>query len=128
MSNCKKFSGLIAATLLAASLAGCGAGGSPDDQMARFLVAPDKFVLYNCAALAEKAAVDGAREKELTGLMIKAGLGAGGQIASSIAYRPEYLELHGEMNELRKAAAVKNCKPIPALETPEGLMSDNALR
>ena len=48
MSNCKKFSGLIAATLLAASLAGCGAGGSPDDQMARFLVAPDKFVLYNC--------------------------------------------------------------------------------
>jgi hypothetical protein len=45
MSNCKTFSGLIAAALLAASLAGCGAGGSPDDKMARFLVAPDKFVL-----------------------------------------------------------------------------------
>jgi hypothetical protein len=72
--------------------------------------------------------VDSAREKELTGLMIKAGPGADGQLASSIAYRPEYLELHGEMNELRKTAAVKNCKPIPALETPEGLTSDNALR
>jgi hypothetical protein len=37
--------------LLAALLAGCGAGGSPDDKMARFLVAPDKFVLYNTIAL-----------------------------------------------------------------------------
>lgn len=118
---------LIAATLLAASLAACaGQGGSGDDTMARLLVAPDRFVLFNCEQLSVRATVIVTRQKELEALMAKAGPSADGQLASAITYRPEYLELRGDMIELRKAAAARNCKTIPALD--EGRSSDRAVR
>ena len=50
--------------------------------------------------------------------MIKAGPGTGGQIASSMAYRPEYNQLRGEMVQLRKAAADKNCRFTPGAVAP----------
>jgi hypothetical protein len=112
MSNCKKFAPFAAATLLAALLAGCGAGagGSSDDKMARFLVAPDKFVIYTCPEMAEKAQELTARERELEQLIAKAGQSTDGRLVSSMAYRPDYITVRGEMNELQKAAATKNCK------------------
>ena len=118
---------LIAATLLAALLSACaGQGGSGDDTMARFLVAPDRFVLFNCEQLSVRATVIVTRQKELEALMAKAGPSADGQLASAITYRPEYLELRGDMIELRKAAAARNCKSIPALDG--GRSSDRAVR
>ena len=118
---------LIAAVLLAASLAACaGQGGSGDDTMARLLVAPDRFVLFNCEQLSVRATAIVTREKELEALMAKAGPSADGQLASAITYRPEYLQLRGDMIELRKAAAARNCKSIPALD--EGRSSDRAVR
>ena len=118
---------LLAAALLAAALAGCsGPGGSGDDSMAKFLVAPDRFVLFNCEQLATRASTIVTRQKELEGLMAKAGPSADGQLASAITYRPEYVELRGDMIELRKSAAARNCKPIPALD--EGRSSDRAVR
>ena len=55
------------------------------------------------------------REAELEALMAKAGRDASGKLASALAYRPEYLQVHGEMNELRKTSADKNCgSPPPA--------------
>ena len=53
--------------------------------------------------------------------MIKAGTGTGGQIASSMAYRPEYNQLRGEMVQLRKAAADKNCRAMPNATAPGGV-------
>lgn len=104
----------FAALLAAGLLAGCAVqSGASDDKMARFLVAPGKFVLYDCAQLAQQSATTGAREKELEALIAKAGPGSDGRLVSSIAYRPEYLEVHGEMNELRNAAAAKNCDFVP---------------
>ena len=47
------------------------------------------------------------RQRELEALMVKAGPSTGGQIASSMAYRPEYNQLRGEMVQLRKAAMTR---------------------
>ena len=128
MTENGKICHLVAAALLAASLAGCTtSGGSSDDKMGRFLVAPDKFVLFTCAELAERATTIAERQRVLEGLMAKAGADAGGRLVSSIAYRPEYIEHRGEMNELRSAAAAKNCK-LPGMETPGGRASDKAGR
>ena len=111
--NAKRFR-LTAVALLAAVVAGCSAqGGTPDDRMGRFLVAPDKYLLFNCEQLAEQTKTTAARESELLALMAKAGPSGGGQLVSAVAYRPEYLERHGELNELHRAAAAKNCKPLP---------------
>jgi hypothetical protein len=119
---------IIFAALLAASLAGCTTtGGSADDGMGGFVVAPGKFLLFNCDQLAVRATGIVTRQKELEALMAKAGTGADGGLVSAFSYRPEYVALRGEMNELRKAAAERHCKSIPALEI-EGRASDRAVR
>ena len=129
MTASGKFHHLAVAATLAASLAGCASsGGSADDKMGRFLVAPDMFLLYNCPELAEKAMATAARLKELERLMAKAGPGADGRLVSTVAYRPEYLERRGEMNELRNAAAAKNCKFVPGVDNPGGWTSDSVVR
>jgi hypothetical protein len=89
----------------------------------RFLVDPDRYVLYSCTEIAKKAQTNVIRVRELEALMAKAGEGTGGQLASTMAYRPEYAQLRGEMDQLRKAAADKNCK-----FTPGGRISDQAVR
>lgn len=120
-----KFLRFVAALLLAATLGGCG---TSDDKVGRLLVAPDKFVFYSCADIAEKAAATAARVRELEQLMAKAGEDAGGRLVSSVAYRPEYLERHGEMNELRSAAAAKNCNFVPGAKNSAAPASDKPVR
>ena len=130
MTDSAKFRNLTGVALIAAIVAGCTTqqGGNSDDRLGRFLVAPDKFVLYGCPQLAERATAINIREKELLGLMAKAGEGSGGRLVSTVAYRPEYIELRGEMNELRSAAAAKNCKFAQAPERPAGRASDSTIR
>jgi hypothetical protein len=98
------------ATLAATALAGCAMS---DDRAARFLVAPDKYVLYRCDQIAAEANKNAARQRELESLMARAGPSSSGQFVSTIAYRPEYLQLRGEMNVLRQTAAEKDCKFAP---------------
>ncbi len=99
---------------LAAQLAACtGTPGTRDDKMGRFYVAPDRFRLYNCEQLQLTAVTTRKREQELEDLIAKAGPGAAGSLAADMAYRPEYYQVHGEMNELRRTAAEKNCKFVP---------------
>lgn len=114
----------LIAVLAAAAVCGCAS----EDTAGRFLVPPDQFVLYNCAQLSDAARVNFARQQELEKLMAKAGTGAGGEIVSDLAYRPEYVQLRGEMNELRKATVEKNCKPLPATASPTGRASDQIIR
>jgi hypothetical protein len=125
MISSEKSRHLIAAVLLAAMLAGCAAS---DDSTGRFLVAPDKFTLYNCAQLAEAAQANATRQRELEMLMAKAGPDAGGPLVSAVAYRPEYAQKRGEMNEMRRTAAEKNCKSLPGAEIPTGRTSDTIVR
>ena len=68
-------------------LAGCA---TSDDSAGRFFVQPERYQLYSCRELAEAAQAIGTRERELEGLMAKAGPDASGQFVSTIAYRPEY--------------------------------------
>ena len=114
----------LAAALTAAALCGCAS----EESAGRFLVTPDKFVLYNCAQLSEAAQANFARQQVLEKLMAKAGTSAGAELVSDVAYRPEYVQLRGEMNELRKATAEKNCKPIVTPSTPAGRTSDQIIR
>ena len=116
MARVGTFAILIAAL---AVLAGCAS----DEAASRFLVDPGRYVLYSCAEIATAARTNATRQRELEGLMSKAGEGAGGQLASTMAYRPEYAQLRGEMDQLRKAAADKECK-----FTPGGRASDQVVR
>ena len=119
---------VIAGVSLAAMLAGCTMS---DDKLARYMAAPDKYVLYSCPQLADELTTKLAQERKLQGLMARAGQGEGGELVSSIAYQPEYLAAHGEVLELRKAEAAKNCNGIAAVPAapiaPDG-ESSNAIR
>ena len=120
---------IIAVAMLAATLSACTPpGGNADDGMARFFVAPDKYVIFNCDQLAIRATVVAARQKELQALMAQAENGSDGRLVSALAYRPEYVTLRGDMIELRQTAAAKNCKSVPTLDEPVGRASDNVVR
>ncbi|HEX3161080.1 MAG TPA: hypothetical protein VHQ92_00750 [Pseudolabrys sp.] len=113
----------VIAALTAVALSGCAS----EDTTGRFLVTPDKFVLYNCAQLSDATQANFARQQVLEKLIAKAGTGGGAEFVSDLAYRPEYVQLRGEMNELRKANAEKNCKPIINTGSPTGRASDQAV-
>ena len=102
----------MAAGTLALLLGGCAMS---DDKLAQMLVAPNKFALYRCDELAVRAKELATREAELKALMARAGTGSGGQLVSTMASRPEYLSVEGEMIELRRTATEKKCAPIPEL-------------
>jgi hypothetical protein len=115
---------IMTAAIAVLSVSGCAS----EDSMGRFLVEPDRYVLYNCTELATAVQANVNRQHELELLIAKAGSGTGGQLASNVAYRPEYVQLHGEMTQLRKAAADKNCKFMPAGVPASLRASDHAVR
>ena len=121
MSRLKAHS--VPAFLLAAGLlAGCAA--NEQDSTARFLVAPGKYVLFNCAQIKQTAEENGKRQHELEELMTKAGNGSAGRLVSDVAYKPEYYQLRGRMADLRQTAADKKCKFVPSAArsaTPMGV-------
>ncbi|MBI2714778.1 MAG: hypothetical protein HYX37_10020 [Rhizobiales bacterium] len=130
MTDSGKFRPLVAIALLAATLAGCAGspGGASDETVGRILFAPGGFALYSCEEIADRATANTARQRELERLMAKAGADSGGRLVSSVAYRPEYLERRGEMIELRRVAAEKNCKFVPGVDKPGAGASDSAIR
>ena len=113
---------VAAIVFLALLLTACAGlpGGNSDERISRLLVAPDKFVLYTCPEIAEKANETATRLRQLEGLMAQADAGPGGQLISDMAYRPEYLERRGDMNELRRTAASKNCQFVPKVDRSGG--------
>jgi hypothetical protein len=104
----------VCTTLAAALLAGCAS----DDSTSRLFVAPDKYVLYTCPEIAREMVGKEAREQELAVLMAKAGNDAGARMISGMTYDPEYLLVHGEINDLRASAAAKNCNAPAAAPAP----------
>lgn len=112
---------VLVAGLAALTLAACAGN---DDQAARFLVAPGRYALFNCEQLAQEAAVKVTRQHELEGLMAQAGTGSAGQLVSAVTYRPEYLTLRGELEDMRQTAAEKKCKVVPG-EEPAGLAASS---
>jgi hypothetical protein len=102
--------------------------GCASETASRFLVEPDRYTLYSCKELAAQAQGNAARQHELELLIAKAGSG----VASAMAYQPEYLQLRGEMTQLRKTAVDKNCNPLPSAPgqapTAGGGTSNQAVR
>ena len=115
----------VSVAALAAALAGCAVS---DDQAARFLVAPDKYLLYNCDEIAREAQTAAAREQELQQLIAKADVDASGRLVSTVAYRTDYLSVRGEINELRAAAVAKHCDVVPGAAGPVVRASDSVIR
>jgi hypothetical protein len=75
----------------------------------RLAAAPDKYILWSCGEMANEARDIAGREHDLEALMKKAEVDAGGRFASAIAYQPEYSQLRGQLDQVRKSAAEKNC-------------------
>jgi hypothetical protein len=110
----------------AALLSACGTSSSSDDNdanLSRFLVAPGRYVLFNCQQIAQEAKVNNERQRVLEGLMSK----SGSALANAVAYKPEYLQLRGEMNDLRREAVDKKCKFVPGARVPPS-QSGGAIR
>jgi len=101
---------VLAAALAATSLAGCATQGGGEGS---FLVTPGKYDLYTCPQMAQQTSEMRVREKELNELIARAGDGPGGALASTLAYRTDYLQVRGNLNELAKSSAAKNCPPPP---------------
>ena len=101
---------LIASALAAFAIMLGACGAQADDQMlSNFLIAPGKYVLYNCQQLDLAARENQKRIAELEALMAKSGNG----FINAMAYRPEYLQLRGEVTDMQREAADKKCKMAP---------------
>ena len=95
--------GAIAASLYA------GAASADDAGWSHFLVAPGKYILFNCQQLDVQAKTNQKRIVELEALMAR----SGSEFANAIAYKPEYLQLRGEQADIQREAADKKCKTAP---------------
>jgi hypothetical protein len=100
------------------ALAGCG--GASNDPGA-FLIDPGRYSVYHCDDLAARGKVLAARAKELSGLMEKAGEGAGGAVIGSLAYRTDYDSVLSEERLLQKTAMEKNCGFTAEFQSDRGI-------
>ena len=97
----------VAATLLAACLAGCGS--ISEQTAANLLIDPGRFNIYTCQDVSDRAEVLRVRQLELEQLMSRAAQGAGGEFVNAIAYRTEYAATRAELKQLAGANADKQC-------------------
>ena len=91
---------------IAGVLSGCTL---PDDQ-ALTMVNRGKYSLFDCYALGRQARESNIRERELATAIEKASRGPNGEFIIATVYRPEYLTVKGELQELELMANQKNCR------------------
>jgi hypothetical protein len=96
-----------AALVLAAGLAGCGTVSEGASGSA--FTSPGKYNMYTCQDIERNFLTLRARQVELEQLMARASQAVGGELVNTIAYRGEYAERTGELNELARAKADKQC-------------------
>jgi len=96
----------VAAFAIVLATSGCTL---PDDK-ALTMVNRGKYALYDCFALGTQARESAIRERELRTAMEKASRGPGGEAVIATMYRPEYLTVKGELEELELMANKKNCR------------------
>lgn len=108
--------GIAAALLLAMGLAGCGGGASSS-----LFVDPSRYDLYSCKQLGAARKIADSRVIELEGLMAKAETGAGGALASGLAYQTDYLTARAQRDLIDEKIGQYNCGPAdlaPAAPSP----------
>jgi len=90
-----------------------------DDMLSHFLVAPGKYVLFNCQQLDLAGKTNEKRMRELEALMAR----SGSDFVNAVTYKPEYLQLTGELADIRREAADKKCKAVPGAGAPRRMNS-----
>ena len=99
---------MAVAAMLMVGLAGCGS--ISDRTAASAFSAPGKYNVYSCDDVERAIAGVRVRQVELEQLMARASQGgASGEFVNTIAYRGEYAQGRGDLIELAKAKADKQC-------------------
>ncbi len=106
---------LFTAALSAASLGGCATSLNVDP-----FVAPAKFQFLRCEDIAKRLVSTQERERELRGLMDRASTGTGGSTVNMLVYQPDYQTVQSELQQLREAAAEKQCPAETRKDSPKG--------
>ena len=96
-----------AALLLALGLAGCGT--LSDDTAGRAMMAPGRYDVFACPNIEKAIEVARTRRTELEQLMARSSQSPGGELVNALAYRTEYVQKGGELQELARAANDKKC-------------------
>lgn len=81
-------------------------------------VAPQKFQFLRCQDIAKRLVTTQQREQELRTLMDRSSAGTGGSTINLFVYQPEYQSVTSELQQLKDAAAEKNCPPPPPAPPP----------
>lgn len=98
---------VLTATMLACALGGCS--GLNTHSATSAMITPGKYEFNDCPAIAVILRARQARQLALEKLMADASKEAGGGVVSVMAYRPEYASNQGDIDELIRATATKNC-------------------
>jgi hypothetical protein len=98
---------MAVAAMLMVGLTGCGS--ISDRTAAAAFTSPGKYDVYSCEDVERMIAGVRVRQVELEQLMARASQGAGGEFVNTIAYRGEYAQGRGDLIELVKAKADKQC-------------------
>jgi hypothetical protein len=97
----------LAAVTLVLGLAGCGT--ISDEVASRVITAPGRYSVYPCPNIEQLIKSVSQRRTELEQLMARSAQSPGGELVNAMAYRSEYLQTGGELEELAKASAEKKC-------------------
>ena len=98
---------MAVAAMLMVGLAGCGS--ISDRTAAAAFTSPGNTTSTPARISKEPLRLLRVRQVELEQLMARASQGAGGEFVNTIAYRGEYAQGRGELIELAKAKADKQC-------------------
>jgi hypothetical protein len=93
--------------VLALGLAGCGM--LSDETAGRAFVSPGRYDVYPCANIETRIKEVRERRIELEQLMARSSQSAGGEFVNAIAYRTEYVQTGGDLEELARASSEKKC-------------------
>ena len=73
------------------------------------MMAPGRYDAFPCPNIDERIQAVRTRRIELEQLMARSSQSAGGEFVNALAYRSEYVQTGGELQELAKASADKKC-------------------
>lgn len=100
------------------ALSACASSGPQEDKLGTFLVAPGKYVLYDCDQLNIMDAGYRGRRDVLRKAMADADQSPAGGLVNLLGYRTEYGQIEGNLAEIRREAASKNCTLKSSASTP----------
>jgi len=100
---------LLACSGVLAALALAGCGTISDEVGGRAAVSPGKYSIYPCPNIEARIIETKRRRTELEQLMARSSQSAGGEFVNAIAYRTEYVQTGGDLEELSRASTEKKC-------------------